>query len=116
MAALFRSISHGLALPFAPEGSQRLQEQQIREVCNRFYDLRSDRKVGGPATSSQGSEMQPIPGATTDVPNAIAAVQTEATCPPAAPNEDSVDDQGLRNFLLQRINGEIPLEAWTGAF
>ena len=98
MAALFRSISHGLALPFAPEGSQRLQEQQIREVCNRFYDLRSDRKVGGPATSSQGSEMQPIPGATTDVPNAIAAVQTEATCPPAAPNEDSVDDLRTNAF------------------
>ena len=79
MAALFRSIFHGLALPFTPEGSQRLQEQQIREVCNRFYDLRSDRKVWDPATASQGSEMQPIPGATTDVPD-------------AASDEDSVDD------------------------
>ena len=38
------------------------------ERCNRFYDLRSDRKVWGPATSSQGSEVQPIPG---------------ASCPPA---------------------------------
>ena len=106
MAALFRSISHGLALPFAPEGSQRLQEQQIREVCNRFYDLRSDRKVWDPATASQGSEMQPIPGATTDVPDAIAAVQTEATCPSAASDEDSVDDfedvpttEGVRHVL-----------------
>ena len=114
MAALFHGISRGLALPFALRARSDCKSSKS-ETCSRFYNLGSDRKVWGPATSSQGSEVQPIPGATTDVPNAIAAVQTEATCPPAASNEDSVDDQGLRNFLLQRINGEIPLEAWTEA-
>eukprot|EP00930_Biecheleria_cincta_P028769 TRINITY_DN20054_c0_g1_i1.p1 TRINITY_DN20054_c0_g1~~TRINITY_DN20054_c0_g1_i1.p1 ORF type:complete len:712 (+),score=108.49 TRINITY_DN20054_c0_g1_i1:313-2136(+) len=51
MAALYRSIFHVLALPFTPEGSQRLQEQQIREVCNRFHSLRSERKFWGPGTA-----------------------------------------------------------------
>eukprot|EP00931_Biecheleriopsis_adriatica_P049451 TRINITY_DN28607_c1_g1_i1.p1 TRINITY_DN28607_c1_g1~~TRINITY_DN28607_c1_g1_i1.p1 ORF type:complete len:1454 (-),score=224.85 TRINITY_DN28607_c1_g1_i1:90-4385(-) len=57
VAALYRSIFCVVALPFSPDGSETLQEQQIRALSEQVVALESKRKFLGTVSLTQLSHL-----------------------------------------------------------